>query len=124
VTLPTRNSTDALPAMMATLNRLSADPLGGATSGEPAAQRETSEQERGENVARASDPVRRDQPTSLGLSELALNFTSRERSHAHRTHDQRGVAFTSVDRRAAEHSTEADIAELNVGRDYDDELSR
>jgi len=40
------------------------------------------------------------------------------------THDQRGVAFTSVDRRAAEHSTEADIAELNVGRDYDDELSR
>ena len=83
VTLPTRNSTDALPAMMATLNRLSADPLGGATSGEPAAQRETSDQDRGEDIARASDPARRDQPTSLGLSELALNFTSRDRAHTH-----------------------------------------
>ena len=124
LTLPTRNTTDALPAMMATLNRLSADPIGNTTSGEPAAERETSDQERGEDVGRAGDPARRDQPTSLGLSELTLNFTSRERAHAHRTHDQRGVAFTSVDRRAAEHSTEADVAELNVGRDHDDELIR
>ncbi|UAJ12403.1 hypothetical protein [Polymorphobacter megasporae] len=124
ITLPTRVSTDVSPAMVTTLKRLSADPLVGATSGKAASQREPSEPDRGDDVGRASEAVRRDQTLHLGLRELTLNFGPRDRSHAHRSDIAGGVVSAPANRRAAEQSTEADVADSNVGRDHDDEHSR
>ncbi|MGI4876198.1 MAG: type IV secretion system DNA-binding domain-containing protein [Janthinobacterium lividum] len=124
IALPPATASDSLPAMLASLNRLSADLGGNAASGDPSAQRDQADSERGENAGPRAAAAIRDQTPSLGMTELALNFSARDRARHHRDAEVKGVAFVAAGRRAAEQSTAADIAELNVGRDHDDEYSR